>query len=174
MTKIAEELLIEYARSASEIRGFSEEYRWLSNFYEVIPFVYDRIEYKTTENFYQAMKTLDKDLRIHIAGLTPGQAKRFGNPENKKIFLREDWLGVKYHAMEFALRQKFSQDKFKDFLLSTRDIYIEETNTWNDVFWGCTPEGEGQNNLGKLVMQLRKELKVGIDIKTLIKKDWIF
>jgi len=174
MTKIAEELLIEYARTASEIRGFSEEYRWLSNFYEVIPFVHDGIEYKTTENFYQAMKTLDKNLRIHIAGLTPGQAKRFGNPENKKIVLREDWLDVKYHVMEFALRQKFSQDKFKDFLLSTRDIYIEETNTWNDIFWGCTPEGEGENNLGKLVMQLRKELQDGIMLIDLIDENLMF
>ncbi len=33
-----------------------------------------------------------------------------------------------------------------------------EGNTWRDTFWGIY-EGKGENNLGKLLMKIREELR---------------
>lgn len=164
MLEQSAEYFLEQINSVSEIKGFSAPFRWLSNFYPIIPIIYQGIEYKSTETFYQAMKTLDKKDRLHISTLKPGKAKAYGSPENEEFIVRDDWLDLKLKVMEFALRHKFSQEFFKNILLATGDMYIEETNTWNDVFFGCTPDGVGQNNLGKLVMKLREELKQGLDL----------
>lgn len=158
----SEDFFLEHINSVTEIKGFSENFRWLSNFAPVEPIIHESISYFTTENFYQAMKTLDKEKRLHISTLTPGKAKRYGNPENGFITVREDWLDIKLSIMEYALREKFAQDFYKRILLATGDMYIEETNTWNDQFFGCTPDGVGLNHLGKLIMQIRKDLQNGI------------
>ncbi len=165
MLQILKDLFISKAEQASEIKGFHNNYDWLSNFYIIEPFIYDEIEFNTTENFYQAMKTKDKEIRKYIATLKPGQAKRYVNPDiNKNFVVREDWEKIKLSVMEYAIRIKFSQQDFKDLLLATRNIYIEETNSWNDIFWGCNTAGEGQNHLGKLYMKIREELKNNIDL----------
>lgn len=164
MLEELDKILIEKAYNAPEIKGFAGDYRWLSNFYEIEPFEYDGVIYKTTENFYQAMKSVNKDERIHIASLDPGKAKRYTSPHNKNFVVRDNWDMMKLEVMEFILRRKFAQKKFNDLLLATRDIYIEETNGWGDVFWGCTSAGEGHNNLGLLIMKIRKEIQDGLNI----------
>lgn len=162
--EVAEQMMLEKASTISEIRGFSGDFRWASNFYPIEPFEYDGILYYTTENYYQAMKTKDKNERVLIAGMTPNKSKRYASSYNKKFVVRDDWDYIKLEVMEFALRRKFSQPKFKALLLATRDILIEETNSWGDVFWGALPSGEGFNNLGLIMMKLRKELQEGKDL----------
>lgn len=156
---------LENIKSVSEIKGFYEPFRWLSNFYPLTDYIlYQGIEYSSTEHFYQAMKSLDHEVRLHVSTLKVGKTKKYCSPENEDFIQRPDWLKLKIQVMEFALRQKFSQDFFKTLLLATGDMYIEETNTWNDIFFGCTPEGLGENHLGKIIMKLREELKKGLDI----------
>jgi len=164
MLEFVEELMIEKASQAPEIKGFDGDFRWLSNFYPIEPFVYDGVAYSTTENYYQAMKTLDKAERQHIASLPPNKAKRYASSYNKKFICRDDWDMIKLEVMEYALRRKFSQPKFQKYLLATRDIYIEETNAWGDIFWGCSLAGEGANKLGLLIQKLRTELQEGRDL----------
>ena len=41
--------------------------------------------------------------------------------------------------------------------MATNDAYLEEGNTWGDKIWG-TVNGQGANNLGKILMQIRDEL----------------
>lgn len=44
-------------------------------------------------------------------------------------------------------------------LLDTGDAILEEGNHWNDTFWGVRlKNGQGQNHLGKILMQVRMEL----------------
>ena len=43
-------------------------------------------------------------------------------------------------------------------LLDTGDKFIEETNWWKDQFWGVY-NGVGENNLGKILMRIREEIK---------------
>ena len=56
------------------------------------------------------------------------------------------------------LQQKFSKNSILGKKLeATGQQDLVENNTWNDTFWGVC-NGKGQNNLGKLLMQVRKEL----------------
>ena len=74
--------------------------------------------------------------------------------------MRADWEEVKIEIMEEALRLKFDDPHLKDLLLATGDKELIEGNTWNDQFWGVC-NGVGENNLGKLLMKLRKEYSEG-------------
>jgi len=60
--------------------------------------------------------------------------------------------------MLWGVREKFKQEDLKQMLLDTGDQELVEGNTWNDTFWGVC-RGEGQNNLGKILMKVRMELR---------------
>ena len=47
----------------------------------------------------------------------------------------------------------------KQKLLDTGELEIIEGNTWNDTYWGQCPIGYGLNNLGKILMLIRSEIK---------------
>ena len=42
-------------------------------------------------------------------------------------------------------------------LIATGDAYLEKENTWGDRVWG-TVNGQGANNLGRILMDVRDEL----------------
>ena len=135
------------------INRFDGKYAFLSNF-SLSPITFEGITYPTVEHYFQAMKTLDLDMRRTIAAAaTPGIAKRMG----RKVHLREDWERVKDAYMKNALRAKFQDPKLKAKLLATGDAYLEEGNTWHDTYWGVC-DGVGQNHLGLLLMEIREEL----------------
>ena len=136
------------------IKAFRGEYRWLSNFWPA-QVKMDGELYQTTENAYQAAKTLDLEKRATIRESKPGKAKGMG----KKVVMREDWDQVKLQVMEDLTRQKYAPgSELARKLLATGDAEIIEGNTWNDTFWGVC-KGEGENNLGKLIMKVREELR---------------
>lgn len=136
-----------------KILGFTDDYRFMSNFVPVWV-VLDGAAYRSVEHAYQAAKTIYPDQRVQVAcAPTAGKAKRLG----QQLTIRDDWEDVKLGVMEALLRQKFANDPFKSGLLATEDAYIEETNTWGDIFWGVC-NGIGENHLGQLLMKLRAEL----------------
>lgn len=137
------------------ILGFYDDYRFLSNFH-YCPVKVDSIVYPTSEHAYMALKTLDHKTREFIAKLrTPSEAKQFG----KTLTLRSYWDDYRPVAMYRVLRAKFylNSDLAKK-LFDTGDKYLEETNNWNDVYWGVC-KGVGQNMLGKMLMCVRDEMK---------------
>lgn len=142
------------------IKEFSGIHEFLSNFWHS-PFVYEGITYPTNEHFFQAMKTLDPTERQWIASAeTPGIAKRRG----RTCTLRHDWEMVKDEVMLTGLRIKFSQPSLRTMLLMTGDQELVEGNWWHDNTWGsCSCERchtiHGQNRLGKLLMQVRNEIR---------------
>ena len=139
------------------IEDFEGAYDYLSNFhYANVPIMYGGNQYKTTEHAYQAAKTLDKEERKLVQRCeTPGQAKRMG----QKVTKRDDWEEIKYSVMHDLVRQKFRKNKQLGLhLLTTDDRELIEGNTWNDTYWGVC-RGVGQNNLGKILMDIRAELK---------------
>ena len=140
------------------IEQFQGEYRWLSNFwYFESPAVYQGLTYITNEHFYIAMKTKDLNIRREVSHHPLKGVKKLGN----SFELREDWESIKLDIMLCGLRYKFSESNplLRDKLISTGDVYIQEGNYWNDKFWGvCLKTGEGENYLGKLLMQVRKEI----------------
>ncbi|MFA5759150.1 MAG: NADAR family protein [Clostridia bacterium] len=141
-----------------DIKFFTGEFRWLSNFHEC-HIIVDGIEFTSVEHAYQAFKTKDSAWfeRVRLAK-NPGFAKRMG----RQCPMREDWDQIKEDVMKKCVYAKFSQNEtLKQQLLNTGDCIIEEGNTWGDRFWGVV-SGIGENRLGHILMQVRKELNKNI------------
>ena len=142
------------------IDKFEDEYAFLSNFYPS-PVQENGVTYPTIEHYFQAQKTTIPFERVAIANAaTPGQAKR----EGRRITLRKDWERVKDDVMLQGLRLKFAIPELAEKLLATGDAELIEGTTWHDNIWGnCScPQCEnipGENRLGKLLMQVREEIK---------------
>jgi ribA/ribD-fused uncharacterized protein len=138
----------------SSITGFFGEYRFLSNFH-IVSITWEGITFPSTEHAYQAAKSLDVQERERIASLaTPKEARKAG----KLVELRPDWDQVKLQVMKEICLLKYQHPDLKDSLLATGDSYLEETNWWGDRYWGVC-KGTGQNHLGKLLMEIRDEIK---------------
>jgi ribA/ribD-fused uncharacterized protein len=141
------------SKEKPRIESFHGEYRFLSNFWPAIVEM-DGIIYPTVEHAYQAAKTFDQSARLKIQALRePGNAKRAG----RRVSLRPDWEAVKLDVMLSLLRSKFTEKSLADKLLATGEYELLEGNEWGDTFWGVC-RGIGHNHLGKLLMQVRKEL----------------
>jgi len=138
--------------SSEFIDGFSE-FRFLSNFWPAT-ITHDGHSWASSEHMYQAYKTIIPEQREWFKNVHAGKAKRLG----RKVTVRNDWEVVKYETMEMIVRLKFQQNPhLAEMLIATSDLYIQETNTWNDTYWGvCNDIGE--NNLGFILMQIRREL----------------
>jgi len=123
------------------------------------PLFHNGIKYRSVENFYQAQKSLDPEDHKQIAAVTPFKAKKLG----RKLTVRDDWNDeTKFAIMRLALKHKFRLDtKQGQKLLDTGDEEIVEWNNWGDKYWGKTvKDGKGENHLGKLLMEVRNELKM--------------
>lgn len=137
-----------------KISGFNGQWRFLSNFYET-PITYEGVTYPSVENAYQAAKTISQEERLAFRNITSKQAKSLG----RKVKIREDWEKLKIKVMRDLIYEKFTRNrKLYSALVLTGDSYIEETNWWGDKFWGVC-KGEGENNLGKILMDIRGQLK---------------
>lgn len=138
----------------TSIVSFRGEFGFLSNFYEATIYV-DGKKYKSVEHAYQAHKTLDPWSRKLIReAVTPGQAKKLG----QGVSLRPDWDSVKVDLMRTFVRKKFENPFLRPLLLATGEAKLVESNTWNDTFWGVC-RGVGQNWLGKILMEIRDEIR---------------
>ena len=135
------------------IREFQGNHRWLSNFTPCVVTL-DGVNYPSTENAYQASKTLYIGLRKQFETMTAGQSKRAG----RHLIIRADWDEIKLSVMEDLTRQKYAQEPFRSKLLATGELTIQEGNRWGDTFWGIC-EGVGKNHLGKIIMKIRSELQ---------------
>jgi ribA/ribD-fused uncharacterized protein len=141
-----------------EICGFFDDYRFLSN-YHLCPVWFEGLLYPATENAFMAAKTLDLEIRKQFLTLLPKDAKQLG----RKITLRPDWEQIKYDVMLMVNMDKYYRNPdLREKLLSTGDKYLEETNHWNDLIWGTNTVYEGQNNLGKILMNVRTIFKSNI------------
>ena len=144
-----------------KINDFRGKYAFLSNYYNspVHQELPDGtiIDYPTIEHAFQATKTKDIKMRQRIAAAkTPGEAKKIG----RHVQLRSDWNEIKTDVMLSFVRAKFTWPDLQAKLLATGDAYLEEGNTWGDRIWG-TVDGEGENRLGKILMQVRDEARKG-------------
>ena len=134
----------------------SAGYRWLSNF-EPSLVEYEGQEYPTVEHAYQAAKTDSRSERKRIReAKTPREAKNLG----QKVTLMNDWEYIKVDVMYQLVKQKFFRhEALGDKLLETGEHHlVENTSGWNDRFWGVA-DGFGQNHLGRILMDVREELR---------------
>ena len=112
----------------------------------------------TSEHYFQAQKFEDRAYRRRIRlAKTPLVAARLGRDRSKK--LRRDWESVKVEVMRRAVRAKFEQHvDLRELLLATGEARIVEC-TENDSYWGDGGDGSGKNMLGRILMQVRDELR---------------
>lgn len=139
----------------TRISSFKGDYRFLSNFWMVsVPL--ENIWYPSVEHAYQAAKTTNPEEREKIRrASTAAEAKRIG----KHITLRPDWEQVKIDYMRYLVWYKFAMyPDLGKMLLDTGDRELVEGNTWNDIFWGVC-DGIGQNWLGKILMEVRDQVR---------------
>ena len=142
---------------------FRNEYWFLSNMYP-IDLKVDGVLYHSSENYYQSHKTTSHCARNLIAGVSPRNSKKLG----RRVTLRCDWNDVKINVMKDSLYYKFSlSNELRDKLIATGETELIEDNTWNDRYWGVC-NGEGNNHLGKLLMELRDELKSSKIMKSIM------
>jgi hypothetical protein len=112
----------------------------------------------TSEHYFQAQKfagTSHESKVRHAA--SPRDAADMGR--DRKRPLRTDWEQVKDDVMREVVSAKFNQHKsLRETLLATGDAILVE-HTVNDKYWGDGGNGTGKNMLGKILMEIRKELK---------------
>lgn len=134
-----------------------DDYGCFSNFSRHKLFLKDK-SWKTSEHYFQAQKFVgtshEEELRLADS---PMEVAKMGR--DRKRPLRKDWETAKDDIMREALKAKFTQNKdLKKILLETDDAELVE-HTANDNYWGDGGNGSGKNMLGKLLMELREELK---------------
>ena len=140
-----------------DILEFQNEHRWLSNFAPV-KVMFNGLIFPSVEHAYVAAKFDDINLQKEVQKLpNAGDAKRFGR--KNKDAVAKDFDEVKVTIMKKLLMQKYNQAPYRAKLIATGDCLIQEGNYWNDAFWGVC-KGKGENNLGKIIMAIRADLKV--------------
>lgn len=154
-----------------------------SNFYEAPVRIDDPVSvvFPTSEHAYQAFKFYDEDnphsmeyFEIIANASTASKAfilanqkissgykwKTDLNPIVKKyldlgVTIRSDWDEIKLDLMKIIVQEKFDQHpNLKRLLLSTGTREIVE-NSPSDSFWGIGKDGNGENWLGKILMEIR-------------------
>jgi ribA/ribD-fused uncharacterized protein len=132
---------------------FRGPFVFLSNF-AACPVRLGGVLYPSVEHAYQATKTLDPVQQEAIRrAITPAAAKRLG----RTVVVRPDWEAIKLEVMYQLLRGKFHREPWRAQLLAIPGLIVED-NDWGDTFWGVC-RGRGENHLGRLLMQIREELR---------------
>jgi ribA/ribD-fused uncharacterized protein len=136
------------------INAFRGRWTKLGNYSPCLVF-YNGHAYQSVEHAYQAQKSLDPAVQEIIRhAQSPAVAKRLA----RQVKLRPDWETIKIQVMRDLLFEKFVQEPERTILLATGDANLIEGNWWGDRFWGQCPVGEGENWLGRLLMELRAQL----------------
>lgn len=135
----------------------ADDYGCFSNF-APFPIQVDGKQWPTSEHYFQAQKFEDREHQEAIRKTkSPMIAARMGRDRKKP--LRHDWESVKVEVMRRAVREKFTQhEDICRILLSTGDARIVE-HTEKDSYWGDGGDGSGKNMLGRILMEIREELR---------------
>lgn len=115
----------------------------------------------TVEHYYQAQKFVGSPCSalinvIHQAP-SPEAAAALGRDRTHQV--RLDWENVKISVMRTAVLCKFlTHLDIQAILISTGEQLIVE-NSPVDYFWGCGRDRTGNNHLGKILMNVRHQLR---------------
>ena len=137
----------------------SDEYGYFSNFSRHPVRLRGKV-WPTSEHYFQAQKFTETEQQETIRKVkSPMIAARMGRDRKKP--LRADWEAVKDNVMREGVRAKFTQHAdLREALLSTGDAVLVE-HTERDSYWGDGGDGSGQNMLGRILMEIREELRGG-------------
>jgi hypothetical protein len=137
-----------------------EPYGCFSNF-SLHPIQLEGTYWQTVEHYYQAQKFVGTENQALIQVIrdapTPMEAAKLGRDRTLK--LRPDWEQVKPQVMWQGVLTKFlTHTDIQAILLDTgEELIVEDSPT--DYYWGCGQDKTGQNQLGKTLMNVRKEIR---------------
>lgn len=144
------------------IKCFRDSYAFLSNFYPC-RIEHNGLVFGCVEAAFQAQKCIDRSEREAFQYYDGSGAKK----EGRRVRLRSGWDGIKANILRELLYIKFqSNPLLRKTLLQTGTARLVEFNTWHDNFFGncyCPRcfKTEGENTLGKLLMEVRTSLVNG-------------
>lgn len=133
----------------------TDPHGYLNNFYRARFFIYGRW-WDFVEAPYQAEKTNVPEEQDAIwAAKKPREARDLG----QKVTIRVHWDSIKRRTMKECVMAKFLQhpDLRKQLMETGTEELIEDSPV--DAWWGCGKDGTGRNELGKILMEIRDELK---------------
>jgi ribA/ribD-fused uncharacterized protein len=143
-------------------------------------------EWPCNELPYMVAKTLDPAARASLVaqfdraaaaarsnGKSEAEAVEIGARTVKKasrgLTLRPDWDTVKLEIMRALVLDKARRNpEVGDWLVATGNGFIQEGNTWGDIFWGVAmadmpargiKAGQGENHLGRIWMEVRDRIR---------------
>ena len=134
----------------------NDEYGEFSNFARYPIHLKGKV-WPTSEHYFQAQKFEGTEHEETIRNTKNAfTAARLGR---RLAPLPEDWDNRRIDVMYEAVRAKFTEHReLRALLLATGDAELVE-HTKNDHFWADGGDGSGQNWLGKILMDVRDELK---------------
>lgn len=153
-----------------EVIGFTKvalPYGWLGNM-SPYPLEFGGKQWRTSEALFQSLRFKDKDIQEQIRLEKSPMGAKFVMKANKEHITTEPHSLKDVRNMRMCLRFKLEQHpNLVEELINTGDkTIIEDVTARGDkggnLFWGAMlVDGEwvGENTLGKLWMELRKEYK---------------
>lgn len=114
--------------------------------------------YPTSEHVYHAEKFDYESIKEEIRNTRSAHdSMKLAHSYKDKV--RKDWYQNNLAVMKNILRAKVEQHPYiKKKLLDSGERELIE-DSWRDDFWGWGPNKDGQNNLGKLWMEVRAEVR---------------
>lgn len=149
------------------------KYGFLSNWFNSNIYIDDKtITFINSEQYFmwKKLKFFDPDnIQLEYTLLSSTNSKFIKNCGRKvRYFDQSKWDDIKYSFMKEAVYLKFSQnEKLKLLLLNTKQYMLVEASPF-DYIWGIGISMEdsvrgvkwkGQNLLGKILMEVREQLK---------------
>jgi N-glycosidase YbiA len=128
---------------------------WLRNDY-YSDIVVNGITYPSVEHAYQAAKFNNIDIKQQIADVDISVARSIGRSNH--CDLRNNWDDARRVVMTTLIRYKFSSEELRKLLVKTGNDKIIMNGY--DEFWGTGRSGQGENVLGEILMEVRREIQL--------------
>jgi ribA/ribD-fused uncharacterized protein len=147
--------------SGDRIGFYPREFYVCDNF-SAFQVEYCDVIWPTSEHLYQAAHFFATNpylVEQILQARSPHEAQKIANAN--KQFDPENWDEIKVEVMYEICKLKLSQHKYiRSKLLQTGELEIVEDSP-KDAYWGWGPNCDGRNELGKIWMRLRNELRAG-------------
>ena len=144
----------------------TEAFGGLSNMSGGFPLEVNGIKIRTSEALYQACRfPYHADVQKLIIDQTSPMTAKMKNKPFRQDCSRPDWNQVRTKIMRWCLHVKLAQNwhSFSKLLIDTGELPIVEISNKDD-FWGAKPIDTkmlvGKNILGRLLMELREDIKL--------------
>ena len=143
----------------------AEEYGWMGNM-APYPIKFDGKVWRTSEALFQSMRFDDDSVKEIIRGEKSPMGAKMKAKKNRDQMVVVPMSELDVENMRKCVKMKFdAHPQLKRQLMNTKDSFIYEDignrNGERHKFWGAKKlsesEGDGNNMMGKILMDLREE-----------------